>query len=38
MAALQLGILEDVSLIVAGLVATSLLVYRNKILTKIKYT
>jgi hypothetical protein len=38
MAALQLGILEDVSLIVAGLVATSLLVYRKKILTKIKYT
>jgi hypothetical protein len=38
MAALQLGILEDGSLVVAALATTSLLIYRNKNLIKVKYT
>ena len=37
MAAFQFGILEDTGLIVASLMTTVLLIYRNKILHKIKY-
>jgi Family of unknown function (DUF6064) len=36
MAAFQFGILEDTGLIVASLITTSLLIYRNKIFYKIK--
>jgi hypothetical protein len=35
MAAFQFGIVEDTGLLVAGLITTSLLIYRNRVLSKI---